>query len=477
MTTLQDLINDINTKLVRVGSDRISGPDIQTTMLKVVDLLGQAQTQDIIPDYAAELTFQTDGSDDGRYCAHPDTNGRSRIWKTKVDDNTGNEPPTDPEITSDTNWEERSPSVKSGIQEWSAGIYGAGFVAVSWNHSTDGYNIYQLVNPTRPFESANIETEIAGGDWVEYTKAARDAAIAAAVAAATIGLWDDRGNFAANVDDAFPATGGSGESGAILKGDIWTVSVAGTINGAAVEIGDTVRALVDDPGQTASNWAIGNISNDIVTGVLNILGALRLSGTVYSELGSDANNLNPSSWASTYGVLRLNATAGNVNITGLVAGASGKLGVIMNVGDTYLLTLKDESTSSTEANRFAFGRDITIAPGRGIIVWYDSSDERWRIVANSDTEQPSIPTTGTAVKFDTMRLYGVSTPETGNITLNATGLKAGMTQTMRHNHSGTPTFGSEFKILGGSYVTDTVNVIHMQAISASIIHVTISQEP
>lgn len=166
MTTLQDLINDINTKLVRVGSDRISGPDIQTTMLKVADLLGLAQTKDIVPDWDETLTFQTDGSDDGRYCAHPDTNGKSRIWKTKVDNNNGNEPPTEPDITSDANWEERSPSISSGINEWGAGIFGTGLVIVFWNHSVDGDGFYKLVEPTRPFESANIETEITEGKWV-----------------------------------------------------------------------------------------------------------------------------------------------------------------------------------------------------------------------------------------------------------------------------------------------------------------------
>ena len=70
-----------------------------------------------------------------------------------------------------------------------------------------------------------------------------------------VGLFDDRGNFDASVN-TFPASGGSGSAGAILKGDLWTVSVAGTLGGVAVSIGDLVRAIVDTPGQTASNWAI-----------------------------------------------------------------------------------------------------------------------------------------------------------------------------------------------------------------------------
>jgi hypothetical protein len=70
-----------------------------------------------------------------------------------------------------------------------------------------------------------------------------------------IGLLDDRGNYDAS-GNTFPASGGSGTAGAILKGDIWLISVAGTLGGVAVVAGDTVRALTDTPGQTASNWAI-----------------------------------------------------------------------------------------------------------------------------------------------------------------------------------------------------------------------------
>lgn len=71
------------------------------------------------------------------------------------------------------------------------------------------------------------------------------------------GLWDDRGNYDAS-GNAYPSSGGSGTAGAILKGDIWTISVAGTLpTGRVVEIGDTVRALVDSPGSTEANWAIG----------------------------------------------------------------------------------------------------------------------------------------------------------------------------------------------------------------------------
>ncbi len=95
---------------------------------------------------------------------------------------------------------------------------------------------------------------------VSTAQAAADAVVLASAETyadgLVVGLWDDRGNFDASVN-AYPSSGGSGTAGAILKGDIWTISVVGTLpTGQVVEIGDTVRALVDTPGNTQANWAI-----------------------------------------------------------------------------------------------------------------------------------------------------------------------------------------------------------------------------
>jgi len=102
----------------------------------------------------------------------------------------------------------------------------------------------------------------------------------------TLGLWDDRGNFDASVN-AYPSSGGSGIAGAIMKGDIWTVSVAGTLpTGLVVAPGDTVRALIDTPGNTQANWAIAennigyapvNKSGDTMSGPL-AMGGHKVTG-------------------------------------------------------------------------------------------------------------------------------------------------------------------------------------------------------
>jgi molybdopterin biosynthesis enzyme MoaB len=79
--------------------------------------------------------------------------------------------------------------------------------------------------------------------------------VIAYVDSAVTGLLDDRGNYNAS-GNVFPSSGGSGAAGAVVKGDLWTISVAGTLGGVAVEIGDVIRAIVDTPGNTLANWAI-----------------------------------------------------------------------------------------------------------------------------------------------------------------------------------------------------------------------------
>lgn len=111
------------------------------------------------------------------------------------------------------------------------------------------------VNITKPTTAADISAEPAGA-VTTHTGAVDPHGDRAYADSLVVGLWDDRGNYDASVN-AYPSSGGSGTAGAILKGDIWTVSVGGTLPTAqAVGVGDTVRALIDSPGNTQGNWAI-----------------------------------------------------------------------------------------------------------------------------------------------------------------------------------------------------------------------------
>jgi hypothetical protein len=162
--TLNELVTSVNTLLTRVGSNRITGPEILTAVLNVISYFA-TQIADIIPAWTDSQTFNLDGTGDGKYCTYPDTNGKKRIFETKTAANTNNLPPTNPAITENTFWIEVSASAASSIQEWAAGVYGPNLVIVFHNHSTDGRGLYVLIEPTRPYASTNIETEITAGDW------------------------------------------------------------------------------------------------------------------------------------------------------------------------------------------------------------------------------------------------------------------------------------------------------------------------
>ena len=149
--------------------------------------------------------------------------------------------------------------------------------------------------------------------------------------AAVVGLFDDRGNYDASVN-TFPASGGSGDAGAILKGDIWTISVAGTLGGVDVSIGDQVRALSDAPGQTASNWTISeanigyvpeNEANKTITITSGSTDTQYPSAkSVYDNLVLKADKESPvfTGTVEAQGVLNLSSTTYTFGSNGIVLG-------------------------------------------------------------------------------------------------------------------------------------------------------------
>jgi hypothetical protein len=56
--------------------------------------------------------------------------------------------------------------------------------------------------------------------------------------------------------NVFPSAGGSGAGGAILKGDIWTISAVGTLGGVAVSLGRYCQSTSDAPVQVVGSWSI-----------------------------------------------------------------------------------------------------------------------------------------------------------------------------------------------------------------------------
>jgi hypothetical protein len=163
----------------------------------------------------------------------------------------------EPGIETDT----RKTKYGDGVTAWNSLAYTAAGGAGTVTSVTGTSNRISVDNTNPAVPVINID-------------AAYDTAITTQINAAIVGLFDDRGNFDASVN-AYPSSGGSGTAGAILKGDIWRISVAGTLpTGLSVQVGDFVRALVDTPGNTQSNWAIAEgfvpDASETVKGVIEI---------------------------------------------------------------------------------------------------------------------------------------------------------------------------------------------------------------
>ena len=140
-----------------------------------------------------------------------------------------------------------------------------------------------------------------------------------------VGLLDDRGSYDAS-GNVFPSTGGSGPAGAVLKGDLWYISVGGTLGGITVTVGSSVRALVDTPGQTAGNWdtldvGLGYVPENVVNKSTDAtMGGAEPSDTLYpSQKATSTALAGKSGTDHTHAQLHDAATAtvnGGLSVTG-----------------------------------------------------------------------------------------------------------------------------------------------------------------
>lgn len=120
---------------------------------------------------------------------------------------------------------------------------------------------------------------------------ARTAADAATLATARsytdsslVSVFNICGNFDASTGN-FPTTGGTGTSGAINKGNAFVCNVAGTIGSQDFDIGDTIAAKVNTPGQTAANWV--TMEHNTQQATVSQRGTAALSTSLQATTGTD----------------------------------------------------------------------------------------------------------------------------------------------------------------------------------------------
>ena len=66
----------------------------------------------------------------------------------------------------------------------------------------------------------------------------------------------DVGEYSVSLTNAYPIDGGTGTLGAILRGNVFNIIGSGTINSYTLSTGDSLRALVDNPSQSDTDWLI-----------------------------------------------------------------------------------------------------------------------------------------------------------------------------------------------------------------------------
>jgi hypothetical protein len=116
----------------------------------------------------------------------------------------------------------------------------------------------------------------------------------------------------------------------------------------------------------------------IFTGTADVQQAVLFSGDITpAQIVANTNDYAPTGF-STATVVRISTDASR-DITGLAGGADGRKIYVLNVG-SFAAVLKDSSVSSTAANQFGFGADLTLASKQGATLIYDGTASLWRQV-------------------------------------------------------------------------------------------------
>lgn len=146
-------------------------------------------------------------------------------------------------------------------------------------------------------------------------------------------------------------------------------------------------ALTDETGTgaavfgTSPSLTTPTISAPTVSGLPNFTGAIKFSTqSAPSQITSNQNDYNPSSVnCSTSATVLINSDAAR-DITGLAGGAAGCLMHYVNNG-SFTVTLKEQSASSSAANRFNTGGDVALAANASVTLLYDGVASRWRMTS------------------------------------------------------------------------------------------------
>lgn len=170
---------------------------------------------------------------------------------------------------------------------------------------------------------------------------------------------------------------------------------AGTNANFTIATNDNNNVLLNVDPSAGTSYTIASGTNT----QFDFRGCLGASSVLSpSQITADQNNYAPTGH-NTAGVLRISTDATR-NITGLSGGRAGRLVIVHNIGSNAAV-LKDESASSTAANRFALNADVTLAADQAVWLWYDETSSRWRVIGGAGGGSSGITVASTAISGGT----------------------------------------------------------------------------
>ncbi|MEX1121023.1 MAG: hypothetical protein WED82_02760, partial [Balneolales bacterium] len=197
-------------------------------------------------------------------------------------------------------------------------------------------------------------------------------------------------------------------------------------------------------------------------------GQVTLTGDL-NLLGGGSNNMAIGTSLSKIQNLQFNAATGITVAAPIILLDAGASGVSVETDGDFIITDTRATKKGIQTAETGYVTDDRSYTDKEYV------DDALTLKADLALLDPTA-SSGTSIAFDLPRTYGYSSDETGNITLNATGLREGVTQLLIHNDSSEPTFGSEFLIISGEYTINVDNYIMFHAVKSDLILVTISQE-
>lgn len=137
--------------------------------------------------------------------------------------------------------------------------------------------------------------------------------------------------------------------------------------------------------------ANGGTGQAAATAAFAALAAEALAFT--GDISPTALSANTDNWAptgfSTASTIRISSNAA-WNLTGIAAGTDGRTILLHNVG-AFTITLKDDVTS-TAANRFQLSADYALAADQSVMLEYDSTSSRWRVLGQQSAASSTTTT-------------------------------------------------------------------------------------